>query len=471
MMTSSNAKTYACQALLATCLFVGASCSPTPDPTNLLLVVVDSLRADRLDSYGHDRPTPVIAKLAAEGVIFDEAYACAPWTMPSVAAMFTGLPPTIHGATNTDALLAKDLETLAERLASKGYATSAVVSHHLIGKRFQFDQGFESFDEELGRGHKLITSAMLTEKATNELTRLANDERKRPFFLFLHYFDPHYDYRDHAEFDYAEPVAGRLDGSHGIGQLRRMLDSMSDEELKFLNDRYDEEVRFTTRSIGRLLRRLKKLGVEENTLVIFTSDHGEEFRDHGWLGHTQSLYRELVRVPLLMRGPGIPPGLKIEQPVSLENLAATALDLLNIEGEFGTGSSMRNLLQPGGGETFQPVFCEVDYLGVSEGQPGLRTCHKKSIIGERYQLIRDDMSGELELYELGRDVEQLINLAEKRPEELLRLEKLLDERRTLLTKAARPLERTEFDEAELDVLRGLGYVDSESSKVGTPSDD
>ena len=452
-----------CAAMLAALAVTCPACSPAPKPTNLLLVIVDSLRADRLGAYGYDRKTPAISTLAQQGVLFEHAYACAPWTMPSVAAMLTGLAPTAHGVTNTDALMSTELETLAERLSSEGYATSAVVSHHMIGKRFQFDQGFETFDEELARGHKLISSALLTEKASAELTRLAQDERGRPFFLLVHYFDPHYDYRDHAEIDYAAPTAGRLDGSHGIGQLRRMLATMTAEELDFLKDRYDEEILFTTRSIGRLMRRLKRLGVDQNTLVIFTADHGEEFRDHGWLGHTQSLYRELVRVPLVMRGPGIVPGTRVRQPVSLVNLAATALDLMQIQGQFGTGKSLAKLLSSDEQAKSEPVFCEVDYLGVSEGQPGLRTCHKKSVVAGGFQLIRDDMSGELELYELQGDTAQRVNLAMQRPLDVKRLEKWLNLHRAQLVDGARSLERTEFNEAELDVLRGLGYVDSEPS--------
>ena len=459
--------------LVATLLLAGGSfaalgCSERPARPNLLFIVVDSLRSDRLAPYGSERPTPAISALAKQGVVFEQSYSSAPWTMPSVATMFTGLAPTRHGVTNTDALMSEELETLAERLLSKGYATSAVVSHHMIGKKFRFNQGFESFDQELARGHRFISSELLTQLAGRELGRLSRDPAGKPFFLFVHYFDPHYDYRDHPQYDYANKSAWRLDGREGIGQLRRMLSSMSEEELTFLRDRYDEEVRFTDAAIGRLLDRLDRLELTENTLVVFTADHGEEFRDHGWLGHTQSLYRELVHVPLVMRGPGLDTMRRISAPVSSVDLAPTLLELLGFREGLGDGTSLVGRLGRSDSSPAPPVFCEVDYLGVDEGQPGLRTCHKKSVVGEGFQLVRDDESGAVELFRHDGDEAQIRNLAEELPEEVARLTALLDAHLAQLATGARELERTEFDEAELSELRELGYVDSEEPEPNPP---
>jgi len=454
--------------VLASGLLAGLGCSEPPARPNLLFLVVDSLRSDRLAPYGSERPTPAISALARQGVVFEQSYSSAPWTMPSVATMFTGLAPTRHGVTNTDALMSEELETLAERLLSRGYATSAVVSHHMIGKKFRFDQGFESFDQELARGHRFISSELLTQLAGRELKRLSRDSDGKPFFLFVHYFDPHYDYRDHPQYEYAKNSAGRLKGNEGIGQLRRMLDSMSEEELDFIRDRYDEEVRFTDAAIGRLLDRLKRLGLAENTLVVFTADHGEEFRDHGWLGHTQSLYRELVHVPLVMRGPGLDRMRRFSAPVSAVDLAPTLLELLGFRESLGDGTSLVPRLRQSEVHPAPPVFCEVDYLGVDEGQPGLRTCHKKSVVGESFQLVRDDESGEVELFRHEGDEAQIRNLAEELPEEVARLTALLDAHLARLATGARELERTEFDEAELSELRELGYVDSEEPEPEAP---
>ena len=442
-------------------LLTGLGCSEPTSRPNLLFIVVDSLRSDRLAPYGSERPTPAISALAKQGVVFEQSYSSAPWTMPSVATMFTGLAPTRHGVTNTDALMSDELETLAERLLSKGYATSAVVSHHMIGKKFRFNQGFESFDQELARGHRFVSSELLTQLASRELGRLSRDPDGKPFFLFVHYFDPHYDYRDHPQYDYANKSAGRLNGKEGIGQLRRMLSSMSEEELTFLRDRYDEEVRFTDAAIGRLLDRLDRLKLSENTVVVFTADHGEEFRDHGWLGHTQSLYRELVHVPLVMRGPGLDSSRRFSAPVSAVDLAPTLLELLGFHEGLGDGTSLIPRLGQNSSTPAPPVFCEVDYLGVDEGRPGLRTCHKKSVVGENFQLVRDDESGAVELFRLEGDEVQAQNLADELPEEVARLTALLDAHLAQLATGARELERTEFDEAELSELRELGYVDSE----------
>ncbi len=439
------------------------ACSAEQSSPNLLFIVVDSLRADRLEAYGYHRPTPAISSLAKDGVLFEESYSSAPWTLPAVATLFTGLAPTRHAATNTDALMSEELETLAERLLSKGYSTSGIVSNRIIGKKTRFNQGFERFDQELARGHRFISSQLITQLAIRELAVLARDPNEKPFFLFVHYFDPHYEYRNHEQIDYAGDSFGRLKGDEKIGQLRGMLADLNESELDFIRDRYDEEILFTDSAIGRLLDRLDRLELTENTLVVFTADHGEEFRDHGWLGHTQSLYRELVRVPLILRGPGVAQKLRLADPVSAVDLAPTLLELLGFREGLGDGSSLAPLLR---GEALpaRPVFCEVDYLGVDEGRPGLRTCHKKSVVGERYQLVRDDQSGVVELFEYRLDPAQAFDLSEEQPEEVRRLTSLLDKHLAQLALGAREMERTQFDEAELSELRELGYVDSEDDE-------
>ncbi len=443
-------------------LCVPSACAGSDARPNVVLVVVDSLRADHLSAYGHERPTPGIDALAAGGTLFERAYATAPWTMPSVATMLTGLHPTTHGVTNTDAVLAADVDTLAELFRAAGYRTAAVVSHHLIGRRFRFDQGFDAFDQEAAHGHKFISSELVTEKAERILRETALSSDGRPLFLFAHYFDPHYDYRDHPEIAYARRKVGRLDGSHGIGQLRRMLADLTPAELGFLRDRYDEEILHTDRALARLFAALAELGLEEDTLVAFTADHGEEFRDHGWLGHERSLYQELLHVPLALRGPGVPAGARIAAGVSLVDLAPTLLDLagVTVPGVM-QGSSLAPLLagEPRAAE-FR-AFGEIDYLGVEEGKPGLETCRKKAIVGERYKLVRDDLTGALELFDLELDPLERLDLSAADPERTAALAAELERHLLLLSRGARRAERTTFTQAELETLRELGYVGDE----------
>jgi arylsulfatase A-like enzyme len=443
-------------------LAVAGSCARTADERrNVVLIVVDSVRADRLSIFGHERPLPGLEELARRGTSFRRAYATAPWTKPSVGSMLTGLHPTSHGATNAASLLDRSVETLPEMLAAEGYATVGVVSHHLIGKKFRFDQGFDEWDQASARGHKFVSSEEITRRSARALRDLA--EGDAPFFLLAHYFDPHYDYRDHDGVHYAAPSAGRLDGSHGIGRLRKMMADVTPEELAFLLDRYDEEIRFTDRWIGRLLRRLDELGLAEDTVVAFTVDHGEEFGERGWLGHMRTLYDELMRVPLVLRGPGVPAGLEVERPVSLVDLAPTLLDLAGVGAGSREldGTSLAPLLRGDPGPEDVPVFLEVDYLGVEIGIPGLKTTRKKGVVLGDLKLVRDDRSGEIELYDLASDPLERRDLAEERPERARELLAVLERHLAALSGRARAAEETAFTPEELSDLRDLGYAGDE----------
>jgi len=273
------------------------------DRPNVLFVVVDTLRWDHVGCYGAARKTtPFVDDYAAGATRFDRAYSVAPWTMPSVASMFTGLYPSRHGANSFGLGLTDEVDTLAEILQREGYATQGVISHTAIGARNNFQQGFDVYLESEARGHDHLSTDGVTGQAIGKLEGLAAGEA--PFFLFVHYFDPHYNYKRHPEYGFAADAAGRLDGEQPMRELLRMAPDMTPDESQFLRDLYDEEVRFTDAGIGRLLERLQVLGLDEDTIVILTADHGEEFLDHGDLGHTGSLYEELVRVPLILRGPG-----------------------------------------------------------------------------------------------------------------------------------------------------------------------
>jgi arylsulfatase A-like enzyme len=237
-----------------------------------------------------------------------------------------------------------------------------------------------------------------------------------------------------------------------------MAPDMSDDERAFLSDRYDEEIRFTDDAIGRLFAKLDELGLADDTLVVFTADHGEELAGRGWIGHTQSLYRELVRVPLVMRGRDIAAGARIDAPVSLVALAPTVLELLGVAATRPTDALPFVDLLRGEVTTGPPVFCEVDYLGVEPGKPGVPTCHKKAVVRERLKLIRDDLAGETELYDLVEDPGELRSLAEERPETVRELSALLDRHLAALRRIAPENERAEYNEDELRELQELGYV-------------
>jgi arylsulfatase A-like enzyme len=426
---------------------------------NVLFIVIDTLRFDHVGCYGAARETtPAIDALAADAVRFERAYATAPWTIPSVGSMLTGLYPSRHTATSFPRQLPDDVQTLAEILKREGYATAGVVSHWAIGTRFNFQQGYDVYLESEARGHDHVSTPGVTRQALEQLEALAAGDR--PFFLFVHYFDPHYNYLRHPEYGFAPPSAGRLKGGEPIGKLTRMTADMSPEEAQFLRDLYDEEIRFTDAGIGRLLDKLDVLGHRGDTLIVLTADHGEEFLDHGQLGHTKTLYEELVRIPLIVRERSDSrPGVTVEQPVSLVSLPPTILDVLGVDpSPFSFQAASIEPLRAGS-RSGEPdvVFFEVDFVPVDKQGPR-KEVHKKGIVGERYKLIRDDTTLRAELYDLGVDGGEDTDLAGRQPELASELLAALDRAIALAGARGRDARERILDEEEIRRLRGLGYL-------------
>lgn len=438
--------------LLPTATVVGCRGSAPERPRNVLWIVVDSLRADHLGAYGYERGvSPSIDRLAQEGTLYERAIAPAPWTLPSVASMLTGLPPRQHGVSQLGRALHDGLPSLPAILRDRGFRTGAVVSHRLIGRRFGFDRGFEVFDEKEARGHRHVSTPGVTQRAQRLLRELAAGDA--PFFLFLHYFDPHYQFRGHDAYALEPRSAPGLTGDESIRTLRDRLDELSDEDVAFLVARYDEEIRATDAGIGQVLATLDDVGLAEDTLVVFTADHGEEFLDRDWLGHTRTLYDELVRVPLVLRGPGFPAGTRIAAPVSGVAVAATVLDALGVgdSGLAGAAPLPRSAAEARGGW----VFSEVDYV---DRERGLKGSHKKAVVGPRYKLIRDDVTGTVELYDVARDPGEQHDLAARRPGLVRSMSGALEAHIAASPPAPRPADRA-LGERELRELEALGYVE------------
>jgi arylsulfatase A-like enzyme len=448
--------------LLAAALVHLAGCARVSQPPNVLLVVIDTVRRDHLSCYGHARNTsPVIDALAAESVRFDRAYATAPWTSPSVASMITGRYPSSHGVTRVGPL-PDEVVTLAEILRGEGYATAGFVSNFLVGRQFNFDQGYDAFRSTKARDprelHEAITSSTITGWGQDALRRFA--ESKRPFFLFVHYFDPHYNYKRHAEYGYAGDGEGRLDGTQTIERLREMSGDMTPQEIAFIQDLYDEEIRHTDAAIGHLLDTLEELGLHDNTLIALTADHGEEFLDHGWIGHTRTLYEELIHVPLIIREPGGRKGPPVvDEFVSLAALSPTILDLIGVgvsSAKFQAGS-IAPLLASEDARGPAAVFAEVDFVPVL-AHLAYKTAHKKTIVTARYKIILDEKTDNVELYDISLDPNEQNDLAPGQPELVQHLLPLLD---SYISAAGSDAEETidmPLSEEDLKRLRSLGYI-------------
>lgn len=304
-----------------------------PSAPNIVLVVQDTQRADRLSAYGYERPTsPHLERLAARGMLYQEAFATSSWTWPATASILSGLYPAEHGVTDGDSCyLVHEVETLAEVLQREGFTTAAFSCNPLIVPEKNFDQGFEFFDHGRGvtRKSHLVMPAVLEWLEAMAGTR---------FFLYVHLVDPHSPYDPDTEgrrllaadvpADFATDSINELHKRLVVeagraGEVVAAEDVVTAEERQHISDLYDACVWTGDMWLGELLERIEALGLTGETIVVYTSDHGEEFFEHGLAEHGQSLFGELVRVPLVLAGPGIPEGVRVAAPVSNRHVAPT----------------------------------------------------------------------------------------------------------------------------------------------------
>jgi len=305
-MAGRRGRAAAC--VVAAALCAASACGPDARrgapphaAPNVLLVSIDTLRADRVGAYGaHDAGTATLDAVAAAGVRFEKAIAPAPLTLPSHATLLTGLYPPRHGVRHNGMFrLASAHETLAERFAAAGFDTGAVVGAVVLASRYGLDQGFDHYDDATGGGRASATG--YPERRAGEVTDAALRwlaGARAPFFLFVHYYDPH------AEYQPPPPFAER-----------------------FARRPYEGEVAYVDAELGRLFEALRARGQLERTLVAVTSDHGESLGEHGERTHGYTLYDASLAVPLLLRGPGVPAGRVVPGVVSLASVAPTLLAL------------------------------------------------------------------------------------------------------------------------------------------------
>jgi len=333
-------------ALLAVVTAIGvADCSPPPpEARNLLLIVVDTLRRDHLPMYGYARNTaPELSRLAEQGAAFD-GLSTSSWTKPSVASILTGLHPLRHQAVLADALPDSAL-TLAEALDAQGFQTLAITSNAHISPTFGFGQGFDDFEALM---KEFDSGTLPRPRDVSDALMDRIDAIRPPFFLYLHYLDPHAPYEPDTAWD-GEPLPERLLARvpmRGVDMQHRRFLERDPEFLRDAVDLYDGEIRGVDADIGLVLAELRARGLMDGTLTVVTADHGEEFEEHGRMGHGKALYGEGVRVPLLFHGPGVAPGLRGGR-ASVLDVAPTALELLGFPGQAADGVSHAAALRDG----------------------------------------------------------------------------------------------------------------------------
>jgi arylsulfatase A-like enzyme len=396
------------------------------DEPNVLLIVLDTVRAANLSLYGYPRPTtPHLERFAQQGVRFEQALSTAPWTLASHATMFTGRYPhelSVDWWVPLDATY----PTLAEFLGQHGYLTAGFVANtRYCSYEHGLDRGFAHYEDyPLSAEHIAVSSSLVrylsTAPGLRELTRdrefprrksaaeinhtflswLARQEQ-RPFFAFLNYFDAHAPYVPPPPFDLRF-------GPRRASSWNRLAATqfIPPRELKAMVDGYDGALAYLDTHLDLLFAELERRGILENTLVLITSDHGEEFGEHGLLDHGNSLYLASVHVPLVIRFPGrVPIGRAIRAPVSLRDLAATVMHMLNLQGESPfPGESLARCWQErhGPGLSQGPLLSEVNQVpGVPSWLPVSRGNMKSLVLDEWRYILNGD--GEEEIYELAKD--------------------------------------------------------------------
>jgi len=441
----------------------------SPQEPNLVLVLLDTLRADRTTPYGYARDTtPELDALARRGVVFEEACSTASWTWPATASILTGLQPIEHGVQDAQSsFLSGRVDTLAEALQRAGFTTAAWSGSPLIVPEKNFDQGFESFDAS--REGVMRRSDLWMPAALEWLGAV----RGRRFFLYLHLMEPHaplvpladgrarfapevpssFDPRKAVDYSWDLRRAGfRPDGTPATESV------VTAEEQRWISDLYDACVWSGDYWLGRVLARLESLGLDDETIVLVTSDHGEELFDHALLGHAHALHRELVRVPLVAAGPGLPRG---ERRAGLCSNAAIGPTLARLGGTaLVARAPLADLLAEPASEVL--FSTRQGWWNGVEGQPlfGLRAggdVLHYAPAGRPWGASAPPEGGELRLYDAAADPGEQRDRSASEPEraEALREELL----RRLAELEERRVESGGFaDEATLAMLRQLGYV-------------
>jgi len=430
---------------------------------NVILLSIDTLRADHLTSYGYVRDTAPKLRLWFEeqGVMFENVVAAATTTGPSHMTMLTSVTPTVHGIARRPGVGRPAPITLAERMRLRGYATAAVTEDGPLHAGWGFSRGFDSYAENksadvmLPEGHVVATF----DKAEKWLRRNTD----RPFFLFVHTFEVHYPYTPPARY-----TAFFSGGSHAPGLPPDYAPVLYDREIRYVDDQLD-----------RFMKKLDSAGLLASTVFIVTSDHGEEFLEHGAIGHGAYLHPEALRVPLFFRGPGIEKGRRVADPVGLADLVPTILDLIGApQPDVSMGRNLAPLLR---GEVARvaeaPIYSEAWYETAMAAGGTTHKVEQPSIAVRqgRRKLVRLNRGGRFsyQYFDLGEDPDERVDLYPTRPGAVTDLRDLLASyeplmsgirRRCALSRArfgaveVEP-EQVEVDPAVEEKLRALGYVE------------
>jgi arylsulfatase A-like enzyme len=437
----------------------------------VILIIVDTLRADFLSCLNDGAPrTPNMDMLADDGVLFSRAISSAPWTVPSVASIMTGLSPNVHQAMSARSRLPDELTTLAEYMQDAGYYTTAMGFNPFLRKRYNMHQGFYEyvFPKPPSRSRSLggvvvntfFPAILPSTASTTEITQMAIDwiERNKDvdFFLWTHYYDPHLPYAPPPEFEPDGEVPPRIGRSFSrIQDVRAGHFAPTLPERDWIRELYKSEVEYVDDSLGDLIQTLKRLDIYDEALIILTSDHGEEFWEHGSFEHGHSLHDELLWVPLILKLPRSSSAREVATAVSIESILPSVLDICQIDhvDQHLTGKSLMPLIDTGASyDEDQSIHSTgVLYYGQKES----------AIFGE-YKYVLDVITGEEILYRIGADGQYQSPLESPSTEQLDRARSILaahhSESSKLRDHYGVEAEEAPIEESVLRQLRALGYV-------------
>lgn len=428
---------------------------------NVILIVVDTLRADHLGSYGYERATDEpLGRFLEESTRFADCRAPASWTVPSTASLLTGLLPARHGVVDHGTALSPDTVTLAEELQRAGWQTAGFSHNHNVSAVTHFDQGFERFEAYPGGATAYPDISRLTARATDWL----ETEVEGRFLLYMQPMNVHGPYmvpdgeRDallgHEPSDdfryYGRPMKAILKR----GEIERRAE-VDDALVRSLVDQYDTAVHYSMDQLGAFLEELDDLGYYDSSYVILTADHGEELFDHGGFSHGYSLYDEVLHVPLFIKAPFQREARVVEDGVSLVDVFPTLIERLGLREPYPLdGLSLSDALDGRGALPERTFLADASWT---------RRCSGQAIEHDGLKLLRIDgdysgRHGVLELYDLARDPHERRDLLQDDPARAQRMEQLLDE--TLRAATRHTFEPgPRVDEAfDRSTLEALGYL-------------
>ena len=432
-------------ALAALAIGVGSCSQKPPRPARrIVLVSIDTLRADHLGTYGYPRATsPKLDAFAAEGAVFEDAATPAPWTLPAHGALLTGLYPEHNGLTALGTLLPESVATLASELGSHGFVTAAAVNTTYLAES-GLERAFQEFLYVPEAPAQREPTRAVTDRALEWIARYAD----QPFFLLVHYYDVHSDYRSLPQYEaeFVRPYDGRIDGSSAqLIAFRAGTLTIDDADTGHLVDLYDAGIRQMDDELARLLAALPP---RDDTLVVVVADHGDEFRDHGGVLHGRTQFQEIVHVPFVMRGWQVPRGVRIATPVSLIDVLPTILAAAGVPAS-GTvdGADLAPLLR---GQTIPDRYLA---FGADHNYTPPNTAF--AVRHGAFKLHFDRASGKTALYDLSADPGEHTNVADRHPEVVA------DLRAHLRLPGVGPTPQgtaSTFTPEQLERLRSLGYL-------------